>query len=93
MLGREVFLPVDVIFGRPPGQELEAEEYIHDLQHRLEVAHEYVRAKLQKATQRQKPYYNRKAHGKLFEAGDLVWLFETGQKPKAQEPYQIPMNK
>ena len=89
MLGREVFLPVDVIFGRPPGQELEAEEYIQDLQHRLEVAHEYVRAKLQKASQRQKRYYDRKAHGKLFEAGDVVWLFEAGRKPGICPKLQI----
>ena len=46
------------------------------------MAYEYVRAKLQKASQRQKRYYNRKAHGKLFEAGDLVWVFKAGQKPR-----------
>ena len=49
----EVFLPADVLFGAPPGRELEGEEYIQDIQHRLEEAHEYVSAKLQKASQNQ----------------------------------------
>ena len=81
MLGREVFLPVDVIFGKPPQEYPDTSEYVTQLQERLQSAHEYVRVKIQRASSRQKRYYDRRANGRPYNNGDLVWLYEPNRKP------------
>ena len=94
MFGREVFLPVDVIFGKPPQEYPDTTEYIAKLQEGLESAHEYVHVKIQCASSRQKRYYDRKANGKSYNSGDLVWSHEPTRKlgrcPKLQRYWKGP---
>ena len=94
MLGREVYLPVDVIFGKPPQECPDTTEYITQLQERMESTHEYVRVKLQHSSSRQKRYYDQKINGKTHNTGDLVWLHEPRRKlglcPKLQRYWKGP---
>ena len=46
LLMLEEYLPVDVIFGKPPQQYPDTTEYITQYQGRMESTHECVRVKL-----------------------------------------------
>lgn len=48
MFGREVNLPVDLLYGRPPGgQKFETvEDYVDQLWKRMENVHEYARMRI-----------------------------------------------
>ena len=48
--------------------------------------HRHAQITMRKEQRRQKDYYHRKVHGKLFEPGDLVWLLEP-RKAKSRKFY------
>ena len=98
MLGREVNLPLDIMYEKLPDHIVDQEvEYITSLKERMEKAHDYARTQLGKNANRQKKYYDIKSSGKTFDTGDLVWLFcprkKVGISPKLQRfwtgPYLI----
>ena len=76
----EVFLPVDVIFGKTSQEYPDTTEYITQLQEGLQSVHEYPCVKIQHASSRQKHYYDRKANGKSYNSGYLVWLHKLTRK-------------
>jgi transposase InsO family protein len=95
MLGREVNLPIDIIYGKPPNTEIfQDDEYVDQLRERLENAYEYARTHLKKSALRQKTYYNQKIHGSSFVKGDFVWWNRPkrniGLCPKLQKPWDGP---
>ena len=48
MLGRELKLPIDLLFGRPDGEpDQTATDYVRELQARLERVHDFARSHLQ----------------------------------------------
>ena len=61
MVGREIRLPADVIFGRAPDHQPETSQYARELRDSLEEVHEYARQNLRNAQQRQKVYYDQKS--------------------------------
>ena len=95
MLGREVSMPLDIQIGIAPEMETKDEnEYVEDLRLRLENAYATARENLGESAQRQKHYYDLKAHDEPFRVGDLVWLVNKsrrkGRCPKLQKKWLGP---
>ncbi|KRZ76113.1 hypothetical protein T10_3228 [Trichinella papuae] len=75
IFGRELRLPVDVIYGLPHGAQAETTGvYFQRLRHELERLFDKVRAKAGLERRRQKIWRDKKAHGHVYEPGDEVWL-------------------
>ena len=75
MYGRQVRMPIDVMYGTPTPNPTSPSEYADDLRKKLENAYQKVREQMGHKLDRQKDLYDKRVHGKLFEAGDLVMLF------------------
>ena len=83
MFGRQVRMPVDVMYGTPTPQPSTVPQYVADLRLNLEAAYQRVRDHMGRKLDRQKEVYDRKAHGEPFEPGDLVWL-HTSAVPRGR---------
>ena len=81
MLGREVELPIDLMFGRPPEENSypDNNDYVFRLRQKLEAAHEYARYQLQKSAKRQKRNYDQKVKQDKLGKGDFVWLYSPNK--------------
>ena len=80
MFGRQAHILVDLMYGPPPsGATPSASQFANDLRSRLGDAYQNVRVKMGHRLDRQKAYYDRKAHGAPYKEGDLVWLHCTLQ--------------
>ena len=76
MFGREVQLPIDIMFGKPLGvTATSTSEYARALEQRLVAAYEHVREHLGIEQRRHKQLYDRKVEGKPYKEGDSVWLY------------------
>ena len=76
MFGREVQLPIDVMFGLPTGsgQPTNVPVYVKELRKWLSEAYERVRQHLSAEQKRHKLLYDTKVAGNPFVKGDKVWL-------------------
>ena len=74
MFGRQAKLAIDVVYGIPSPASDSVGQYTADLEKSLQEAYWNVRARMNAVTKRKKERYNRKAHGDMSEAWDLVWL-------------------
>ena len=94
MFGRQVRLPVDVMYGSPTPQPSTVPQYVTDLRSSLEIAYQRVRERMGHKLSRQKDLYDRKLHGDPFQPGDLVWLHSPavprGQPKKLHRPWTGP---
>ena len=95
VFGREVKLPIDIVFGLPsPKDNTCKSKYVLELRRQLENSYEFVREKLKTSQERQKVIYDRRRDGKYFEQGDLVWLnrpfVPKGISRKLFRPWQGP---
>jgi hypothetical protein len=95
VFGREVAMPVDVVFGLPPENEgQEITEHVAELRKRLEIVYEFSRENLRKACFQQKSNYDKRAKTKHYNVGDLVWLWtpsrRRGISPKLQRFWKGP---
>lgn len=95
MLGREVRLPAEVMFGTCRQEPTETYvEYVEKLKQRMNRAHEVARTHLSTAAKRQKKVYDARLSTNTYSPGDLV-LMETEKDqleiaPKLRVPYQGP---
>ena len=95
MFGREARLPIDVMFGLPPGEEsVSPSHYALLLRRRMEAAYHHVRSQLSLQQRRQKTLYDRKAAGAPYCVDDLVWLHSPavarGSSRKLHCPWKGP---
>ena len=94
MFGRELRLPPDVMFGRPPDQPCAPEGFVHDLEKRLSAVHDLVRTHIRVEGDRMKTRYDLRANSAGFQEGDLVWLYNPartkGRSPKLQRHWEGP---
>ena len=94
MFGREIRLPIDVMFGKNPDPVQEHTEYARELRARLENAFGLVREHTRAAQKWQKDRYDRRASGGRYEVGDRVWLHSPavprGRSPKLHRPWTGP---
>lgn len=95
MLGREVKLPIDLMFGRPEEEPAPtATDYANTLQDRLERVHNFARAHMQAKVDRMKQRYDLPQECQCLDPGDAAWLHnpqrKKGLSPKLQRPWQGP---
>ncbi|GFY18173.1 retrovirus-related Pol polyprotein from transposon 412 [Trichonephila clavipes] len=97
LFGRDLRLPCDLLFGRPPDTPSSPEEYVQNLQARFEDVHNLARERINLRTEKMKTRYDTKATGHQFKEGDKVWFYNPtrrkGLSPKLQShwggPYTI----
>ena len=99
MFGREVNLPVDLLFGTSSDYSLKqpVNKYLSHLKQNLRSAHEIERDKMLRASAKQKFHYDRSMTLPKFKVKDAVWLRlytrTKGKSPKLQfrwdGPYKI----
>lgn len=98
MLGREVRLPVDLMYGSIPKEETNSvPEYVADLKDKMCKVHESARQHIKSASDKQKSGYDYSVKFNPYKSSDLVWLFDPKRKigvsPKLQSnwdgPYRV----
>ena len=98
MQGREVMLPVDLLFGKPEPKRdgVGMTEHAQKLRERLERVHKFAREHLKISTsdQQKKNYDHWPVRHTLYMRGDGVWLHNPQRKkglcPKLQRPFDGP---
>ena len=79
MLGREVNLPIDLVFSSPKHNVvIENVEFVKALREKFERAH--ARKFLKRNSERQKKNYDRNWNSCAFKVGDSVWLSQVKRK-------------
>ena len=93
MLGRELRLPVDILYSRPE-QDPPQVPYNDMLKERMDRIYEFTRDRLQLSSDRMKRYHDVGVIYKEFKPGDPVWLYNPrrrkGHTPKLQKPWEGP---
>ena len=91
MLGRQVRLPAELMFGshtRSEGEITSYGEYVDWVKEHLQTAHAVARKHLETAARCQKESYDAKLSLNSYEPGDLVWYLSEARKegvcPKLQ---------
>ena len=75
MLGRETTTPLDIAFEMPAAiKAIPANQWVWELQDRMERAHKFVREQTGKSISRQKKYHDRKLVFDNIQAGDSVYV-------------------
>ncbi|GFX01434.1 retrovirus-related Pol polyprotein from transposon 412 [Trichonephila clavipes] len=94
LFGRDLRLPADLLFSRPPDAPLAPEEYIEKLQARMEEMHHLARERIGMASEKMKTRYDARATEHDFHEGDKVWLWNRkrrkGLSPKLQMNWEGP---
>ncbi|GFY07046.1 retrovirus-related Pol polyprotein from transposon 412 [Trichonephila clavipes] len=94
LFGRDLRLPCDLLFGRPPNTPSSPEEYVQNLQARFEDVHNLARERINLRTEKMKTRYDTKATGHQFKEGDKVWFYNPtrrkGLSPKLQSHWDGP---
>ena len=99
MLGREVRIPHEVVFGSTvQGNKFERVtqygEYVSGLRNQMQKSHAVARQHLAKTAEQQEVRYDIKARGEAYSRGDLVWMKnesrEVGVCPKLQVAFLGP---
>ena len=77
MFGRQVRMPIDVMYGSPNmPQPTSVPQYVLTLREDLVAAYKRVREQMHQKLHRQKEIYDKRAHGEPYRVGDLVWLHD-----------------
>ena len=85
MYGRELSLPVDLMYGQPNEEYVGQSQYVSNLQSRLDAVHNFARHAVQLQQSRTKKRYDLRADKALFGQGDLVWMANS-QRRKGVSP-------
>ena len=90
MFGKEVRMPVDILFRFRTQQQDSYGEYVTNMITELQVAHEQARKHLKCITEYQHERYNTNTTLLSYKPGDLVWeLNETRTHKKCQKLQNI----
>ncbi|BHF76419.1 hypothetical protein SprV_0501951700 [Sparganum proliferum] len=87
MYGREVRLPLDTSCPLPLPSSEPPHEFVRNLRANLYRTHELARIYLSTAHQRQKEYYDRRAHGAPYKPGDKVFWFQDRLPPGSADRF------
>ncbi|GFV04281.1 retrovirus-related Pol polyprotein from transposon 412 [Trichonephila clavipes] len=94
LFGRDLRLPADLLFSRPPDTPLAPEEYIEKLQALMEEMHNLARERIAMASEMMKTRYDSRTTGHDLHEGDKVWLINPkrckGLSPKLQTNWEGP---
>ncbi|GBL93060.1 hypothetical protein AVEN_216425-1 [Araneus ventricosus] len=75
LFGRTLRLPCDILFGRPSGTPSSPNEYMKNLEARLESVHSFARERIKLDRERMKTGYDSRATEHHFKEEDLVWMY------------------
>jgi len=94
-LGRELKLPMDLIYGSPPTREVNSSvgDYVSKLKTKLNEIHNEVRNRINMKTSKTKMLYDRKARLVDYEPSQKVWFHnprKIGRAPKLQSNWEGP---
>lgn len=95
MMGHELRIPVDVMYGQPLGyQDNYKSEFAKQLTESLELTHKFARSRLCLSSERMKNQYDIDSSKDCFQKGENVWLYTPQRKkslsPKFQRYWQGP---
>ncbi|MES9880773.1 MAG: hypothetical protein ABW185_07820, partial [Sedimenticola sp.] len=96
MLGREVTLPVDLMFPSRNPREVSSDPipYVAELEHSITRSHQVARGALKSAQKRMKGSYDLTVLQKSYEVGDPVYVLDTstakGKAKKLCPPWKGP---
>ena len=96
MFGRDVRLPVDLMFGSPPVPVTppNSTTFAWQLREQVSKVHQLARENLNIASQRQKRLYDQRSRANSYREGEKVWLYnpqsKKGRSPKLQTPWEGP---
>ena len=94
MFGRQVRMPVDIMYGTPNPELTTPSKYTAELRKGLENAYQQVRELMGHTLNQEKELYDQRVHGQPFKAGDMVWLHfpavPRGQSKKLHRPWKGP---
>ena len=82
MYGRQVKLPINLVYGTECKKDTPVTEYASHLKQSMEEAYIIARERIGTSHQRQKEHYDRQVHRKVFEEGNLVWQHSTVIPPE-----------
>ncbi|GBN29397.1 hypothetical protein AVEN_174590-1 [Araneus ventricosus] len=85
LFGRTLRLPCDILFGRPSDTPSSPNEYLKNLEARLENVHAFARERIKLASERMKTLYDSGATDHHFKEGDQVWIY-TPKRRMGSEP-------
>ncbi|GBN64392.1 hypothetical protein AVEN_67941-1 [Araneus ventricosus] len=80
LFGRTLRLHCDILFGRPSGKPFSPDEYLNNLEARLESVHAFARERIKLASERMKTRYDSGATDHHFKDGDQVWLYNPKRR-------------
>ena len=73
--GREIMLPMAAVIGRPKGENPGiVEDYVKNLQVKLQQIHQLARTNLKKTANYRKKHYDIKSSKRVLASGQAVWL-------------------
>ena len=96
MFGRELRLPVDLLYGCPGAVErpTEPNDYADRLRDQLAIVHQYARDHLKLESDRQKLSYDHRLCSRVFNPGQAVWFYNprrrVGFSPCLQRSWEGP---
>lgn len=90
MFGRQVRMPVDLMYGSPQPPTTTVSQYAADLRSSLDAAYNQVRDSMGRKLLHQKELYDKKAHGQPFKPGDLVWLHNPAVSRRCSKKLHCP---
>ena len=71
MFGRQVRLPVDIMYGNTAPEPVSLPQYVQELRTRLEETYRHVREQMGRKLCRQKEIYDKRVHGDPYKPGNL----------------------
>ena len=97
-IGRDIRLPVDLIFGTPITEQTEKDKnitsYTVNLEKKLLLVHELARKNMEMASKSMKANYDVNLKYNVYSEGDAVWYYcpkrKCGISPKLQRPWLGP---
>ncbi|GBL87486.1 hypothetical protein AVEN_118411-1 [Araneus ventricosus] len=94
LFGQTLRLLCDILFRRPSETPSSANEYMTNLEVRLESIHKVARERVKLASDRMKTRYDFRATDHHFKEGYLVWMYNPkrrrGLSPKLQQNWEGP---
>ena len=82
VFGKDVMLPMQAFIGRPGvgGEKAPDDNYVMDLQDKLQQCHDIARENIRVAAKYQKKHYDSNSKKKQYVTGQLVWLHDPSRK-------------
>ena len=93
LFGREMRVPVEIMYGIPPNAKLSPVQAVNEIKERMARCYERARQNLGLAQKRQKDFYDRKTQGQRYRIGNKVWLHmppTAKDVPKFYKPWTGP---